>query len=205
MRKGNEMYIRYLFQHTAARRRLENITEWIDSCRSFNTQPPEGGWAAAARHPIQAASFNTQPPEGGWLDWLRDWLARMLFQHTAARRRLGAEPKNAERAKNVSTHSRPKAAGTYYPSRQTEQAVSTHSRPKAAGGRAYPRTGGGFGFNTQPPEGGWQNSLSGSSLFQGFNTQPPEGGWSAAYSAAVCWLSFQHTAARRRLVQGGQY
>ena len=82
------MYIRYLFQHTAARRRLENITEWIDSCRSFNTQPPEGGWAAAARHPIQAASFNTQPPEGGWLDWLRDWLARMLFQHTAARRRL---------------------------------------------------------------------------------------------------------------------
>ena len=32
-------------------------------------------------------------------------------------------------------------------------------------------------FNTQPPEGGWVNTNSLSSLSIGFNTQPPEGGW----------------------------
>ena len=37
--------------------------------------------------------------------------------------------------------------------------------------------GRGAGFNTQPPEGGWpkdEKSVVGST---GFNTQPPEGGW----------------------------
>ena len=33
---------------------------------SFNTQPPEGGWAAAAWTCVNNCSFNTQPPEGGW-------------------------------------------------------------------------------------------------------------------------------------------
>ena len=55
-------------------------------------------------------SFNTQPPEGGWL-----LLAGSL--------ELG----------EVSTHSRPKAAGSKaYPVRPRSK-VSTHSRPKAAG------------------------------------------------------------------------
>ena len=34
-----------------------------------------------------------------------------------------------------------------------------------------------FGFNTQPPEGGWPLNFSGSFLIICFNTQPPEGGW----------------------------
>ena len=34
--------------------------------------------------------------------------------------------------------------------------VSTHSRPKAAGGGIWGYTGDIWGFNTQPPEGGWQ-------------------------------------------------
>ena len=77
--------------------------------------------------------------------------------------------------------------------------VSTHSRPKAAGyissrERRYKRR-----FNTQPPEGGWLiwlGGLAGVFKFQhtaarrrlalrrvfrfqisSFNTQPPEGGW----------------------------
>ena len=78
--------------------------------------------------------------------------------------------------------------------------VSTHSRPKAAGqcsGLDTTTTG---GFNTQPPEGGWANKygklgedwkfqhtaarrrLAGDLGIDGndavcFNTQPPEGGW----------------------------
>ena len=77
------------------------------------------------------------------------------FQHTAARRRLAqhllqgcfrwdvsthSRPKAAGRllpaaifVLYVSTHSRPKAAGTETELPETEQTVSTHSRPKAAG------------------------------------------------------------------------
>ena len=34
---------------------------------SFNTQPPEGGWALSAGSlPCSQTGFNTQPPEGGW-------------------------------------------------------------------------------------------------------------------------------------------
>ena len=55
-------------------------------------------------------SFNTQPPEGGWGD-----------------RRI------VEAAFNVSTHSRPKAAGKALRQLWQILRVSTHSRPKAAG------------------------------------------------------------------------
>ena len=34
--------------------------------KSFNTQPPEGGWVADANPFRPVAGFNTQPPEGGW-------------------------------------------------------------------------------------------------------------------------------------------
>ena len=55
----------------------------------------------------------------------------------------------------VSTHSRPKAAG-YAGSRVVSQGVvSTHSRPKAAGSISLQPPYRKHGFNTQPPEGGW--------------------------------------------------
>ena len=102
-----------------------------------------------------SSGFNTQPPEGGWLR--EGWLIPFL--------------------KTVSTHSRPKAAGS---------AVAT--RPaNETGFNTQPPEGGWLSskniieciarFNTQPPEGGWKiNSLSPFSLIS-FNTQPPEGGW----------------------------
>ena len=55
-------------------------------------------------------SFNSQPPEGGWQ--LDIHLPRLI---------------------DVSTHSRPKAAGSWIPLIDTLDTVSTHSRPKAAG------------------------------------------------------------------------
>ena len=59
--------------------------------------------------------FNTQPPEGGWqhLAALRDKFG--VFQHTAARRRLGRQPGILRADVDVSTHSRPKAAGVGHP------------------------------------------------------------------------------------------
>ena len=122
-----------------------------------------------------------------------------MFQHTAARRRLVFINANTPRAAQVSTHSRPKAAGYKQFGRKwsylcfntqppeggwrdgrsiaDRQAVSTHSRPKAAG-RAAP---------------------SSPSDLSGFNTQPPEGGWSIKSVIFPSPRQFQHTAARRRL------
>ena len=59
----------------------------------------------------------------------------------------------------------------------SEQQVSTHSRPKAAGwwrliSETYLRR-----FNTQPPEGGWPPVSTTVTGRYSFNTQPPEGGW----------------------------
>ena len=81
------------------------------SLQSFNTQPPEGGWGSLVFHhsldsvvsthsrPKAAGTglvllkstqigFNTQPPEGGWGLQLKQLMLLLMFQHTAARRRL---------------------------------------------------------------------------------------------------------------------
>ena len=61
-------------------------------------------------------------------------VARLFeFQHTAARRRLGIYHAKAVFKTGVSTHSRPKAAGLAFMLYPDPSGVSTHSRPKAAG------------------------------------------------------------------------
>ena len=82
-------------------------------------------------------------------------LVKVKFQHAAARRRL------------VWAWIRPF---------QVWQ-VSTRSRPKAAGLFAFFVDASKTSFNTQPPEGGWKNDKVNVRVECGFNTQPPEGGW----------------------------
>ena len=101
----------------------------------FNSQPPEGGWCQIGTCRIGTCSFNSQPPEGGWLgcrcvgDALGrfqltaarrrlviiqfDFCGNAPFQLTAARRRLGDHRALAAWRIEVSTHSRPKAAGKF--------------------------------------------------------------------------------------------
>ena len=67
----------------------------------------------------------------------------------------------AEIAKMVSTHSRLKAAGGGLRSSEMDLRVSTHSRLKAAGRSNFATPTAGHGFNTQPPEGGWEDPLNG--------------------------------------------
>ena len=81
-----------------------------------------------------------------------------------------------------------------------EHLVSTHSRPKAAGFKSDYELAKYWGFNTQPPEGGWPPPPSFVGNPHGFNTQPPEGGWFSDVFLAGHDKMFQHTAARRRLV-----
>ena len=62
------------------------------------------------------------------------------FQLTAARRRLVYATPWQPSVKNVSTHSRPKAAGGSAFHDYILLPVSTHSRPKAAGMAIWPQT-----------------------------------------------------------------
>ena len=55
--------------------------------------------------------------------------------------------------------------------------VSTHSRPKAAGAGVGRFAQESFGFNSQPPEGGWHPCRALCPIRECFNSQPPEGGW----------------------------
>ena len=142
------------FQHTAARRRLGSKF-WCRNCPlCFNTQPPEGGWkgdfhssqpskvsthsrpkAAGYQHKYiaspEAVSTHSRPKAAGTSRELKEPF--IMFQHTAARRRLvELFCRNIELKR-----------------------VSTHSRPKAAGGHRVNDSNILAGFNTQPPEGGW--------------------------------------------------
>ena len=105
--------------------------------------------------------------------------------------------------------------------------VSTRSRPKAAGLRQRCESACLCGFNTQPPEGGWNYLQLKRYCLHCFNTQPPEGGWLIKRSTkfvSVCfntqppeggwvvfapdiadWFMFQHAAARRRLAHREEY
>ena len=150
--------------------------------------------------------------------------SELLFQHTAARRRLDRSAAGFGVPCAVSTHSRPKAAGEDYIKLAISKEVSTHSRPKAAGNPCGRASVSSPCFNTQPPEGGWAGGADIAffvHLFQHtaarrrlaisptssapsccFNTQPPEGGWSHPRPRPLDSKLFQHTAARRRLDGG---
>ena len=144
-----------------------------------------------------------------------------LFQLTAARRRLVAQSGAQQPPIQVSTHSRPKAAGRLFPSetKLNKQFQLTAAR-RRLGQHAAPRQQH-HRFNSQPPEGGWVWDLFGKSYVcvsthsrpkaaghaeengagqaGGFNSQPPEGGWQAKQTPRRQSAPFQLTAARRRL------
>ena len=123
--------------------------------RRFNTQPSEGGWGQAVCPTTDhTVSTHSRPKAAGFMIWGSDprqnqfqhTAARRrlviqeqsnslkkLFQHTAARRRLVISSLLIPASNMVSTHSRPKAAGSDILTAVTGSDVSTHSRPKAAG------------------------------------------------------------------------
>ena len=157
-----------LFQHTAARRRL-------DGKRFYNS--------------FYKRCFNTQPPEGGWESIALSLVTIGMFQHTAARRRLAVNARIAQVFGRVSTHSRPKAAGFRKPYFPTSPSGFNTQPPEGGWLIANPNTAPSTCFNTQPPEGGWLVFTSGLDASSGFNTQPPEGGWSL--SQKPCSIRFR--------------
>ena len=145
-----------LFQLTAARRRLGLIL--LHACYFYSVSTHSRPKAAGTMRPTLCATcacFNSQPPEGGWIRIDKFMAFQILFQLTAARRRLGIINRSRQKSPCVSTHSRPKAAGRRCCSFPAPSVVSTHSRPKAAGRSDNPRHAQIARFNSQPPEGGW--------------------------------------------------
>ena len=78
--------------------------------------------------------------------------------------------------------------------------VSTHSRPKAAGKRHAPLLRQLDGFNTQPPEGGWAQWLTGPCPAPMVSTHSRPKAAGNVMTLFTRLTKFQHTAARRRLV-----
>ena len=147
------------FQHTAARRRLGPNPPTPLRGAGFNTQPPEGGWVDKRIPRLGKNCFNTQPPEGGW--------------KVQALRQLGID-------------------------------VSTHSRPKAAGARRSLKPRRAACFNTQPPEGGWGSTRRLLTIFQTFQHTAARRRLASSKCRRLYPKGFQHTAARRRLVKRWQ-
>ncbi len=143
--------------------------------------------------------FNTQPPEGGWRA-IQKWVVLMImFQHAAARRRLGPKALHSDKLlKFQHAAARRRLAVKFFDA--DDVALFQHAAARR-------RLGSFIGcpnrrnrcFNTQPPEGGWilnllliggfgvstrsrpkaagLNSLPTAKARNCFNTQPPEGGW----------------------------
>ena len=123
-----------VFQHTAARRRLD---------------------LAQAKHTGQALFQHTAARRRlGILLLLK--LCPMTFQHTAARRRLAfGGGKQYPRITCFNTQPPEGGWAPLPPPRGRPLSVSTHSRPKAAGRHKAIISTAAMSFNTQPPEGGW--------------------------------------------------
>ena len=121
----------------------------------FNTQPPEGGWACNHFFLRFVGSFNTQPPEGGWLPNGENEPLFFEFQHTAARRRLEIVSRLKHDLRLFQHTAARRRLGLTATSGVLITDVSTHSRPKAAGLGFWAGAWFRLGFNTQPPEGGW--------------------------------------------------
>ena len=100
-----------MFQHTAARRRLQPQLGFYRGIGCVSTHSRPKAAAQALKLKVgNPTSFNTQPPEGGCF-FYGDKFVGILA---------------------VSTHSRPKAAAIKNIDKVTTYGVSTHSRPKAA-------------------------------------------------------------------------
>ena len=104
-----------------------------------------------------SSGFNTQPPEGGWLSKSGTGRLISVFQHTAARRRLGSFSDDtiqnipfqhtAARRRLVLLMKVPNAMMKF-------QHTAARRRLVAIDIYAFFAT---CCFNTQPPEGGWLN------------------------------------------------
>ena len=124
---------RVWFQHTAARRRLDGLGKFRACCVSFNTQPPEGGWWWYCLTQSYPKRFQHTAARRRLDTFISPLLFNFLFQHTAARRRLGARVCTSKHGFSFQHTAARRRLDLSTGKTSTSYDVSTHSRPKAAG------------------------------------------------------------------------
>ena len=166
------------FQHTAARRRLGRNVCQVDklTCVSTHSRPKAAGkkllqavrlrFVSTHSRPKAAGSperlpwgifvrFNTQPPEGGWNSGAKPTTDFSLFQHTAARRRLG-DVRHVAGGQEMFQHTAARRRLVFRIPDLKQQFPFQHTAARRRLGFAsQKRLCVSSGFNTQPPEGGW--------------------------------------------------
>ena len=144
-----------MFQHTAARRRLDlHGVSTIDMHHvSTHSRPKAAGHRCVKR--IDTREFQHTAARRRLALPICNAMVTLLFQHTAARRRL-ANRRFSKGGLYEFQHTAARRRLVFeIPKSNGEVEVSTHSRPKAAGQQSNTHGGCETGFNTQPPEGGW--------------------------------------------------
>ena len=142
VRSSSPSSLSHLFQHTAARRRLD-FRRWVRQHNKFvstHSRPKAAGLISLIIvYPVRVSTHSR--PKAAGTAYQRQQ-TQVQFQHTAARRRLVSVKNICQGVLTVSTHSRPKAAGGGGDVGGQAADVSTHSRPKAAGRRGCRGRGG---------------------------------------------------------------
>ena len=124
-----------------------------------------------------SASFNTQPPEGGWATRRGETKNQKKFQHTAARRRLALCPRTIHQQRRFQ-HTAARRRLVIPHLKRMMCFFRFNTQPPEGGWFIYAsHYNWACSFNTQPPEGGWLNKYVYPPSYMCFNTQPPEGGW----------------------------
>ena len=188
-----------MFQHTAARRQLLFLYRHlrVDTVVSTHSRAE----AAAINDPqfSYLLSVSTHSRAKAAAGATFESAATVMFQHTAARRRLPDCFLSLSCSRTVSTHSRAEAAA-YGCTDFIEELCRFNTQPRRGGcSRPTKPLKPKFGFNTQPRGGGCGTIIHRSSLMTSFNTQPHGGGCGSNVYALSTPTKFQHTAARRRL------
>ena len=105
---------------------------------------------------------------------------------------------------NVSTHSRPKAAGKRYCREKPPRSVSTHSRPKAAGNIAKSsRAVDDVSTHSRPKAAGLERFALSQEPDVSTHSRPKAAGKKSCLTKPTA--KFQHTAARRRLAMALEF
>ena len=187
------------FQHTAARRRLGDDKKGDKKKGGFQHTAARRRLVTQSAAPNHNRSFNTQPPEGGWLDCCAvDALGQSVSTHSRPKA-AGRNCLMISACGMVSTHSRPKAAG-WANSRAGWWTRFQHTAARRRLGCHQPcHAVGRYRFNTQPPEGGWfLCCLLRWAQYRFQHTAARRRlGCFVVFNNVLGW--FQHTAARRRL------
>ena len=210
------------FQHTAARRRLPFRENNNYTVTSFNTQPHGGGCFVFSNAWGSVTSFQHTAARRRLPQSSQPQAAEQEVSTHSRTEAAASAVKFPFAILDVSTHSRPKATAQPAHWHPTTWEVSTHSRPKATASCLVKKRLCANRFNTQPPEGDCRHLTNLGSTKKVVSTHSRPKATAPSANSMTCTSgvsthsrpkatapssisssnhsSFQHTAARRRLL-----